>query len=67
MVALFGMNRGIVLLIMLLVQRHYAPKSTIRAVLYPDGAEAGDARSWEAAFDETLARAIGELGDAVAR
>jgi len=38
-----------------------------RAVLYPDGAQAGDARSWEAAFDEALARAIGELGDAIAR
>ena len=41
--------------------------NTSRAVLYPDGADAGDARSWEAAFDEALARAIGELGEAVAR
>ena len=41
--------------------------NTSRAVLYPDGADAGDARSWEAAFDEALTRATGELGDAVAR
>ena len=41
--------------------------NTSRAVLYPDGADAGDARSWETAFDEALARAIGELGEAVAR
>ena len=38
-----------------------------RAVLYPDGVDAGDARSWETAFDDALARAIGELGDAIAR
>ena len=41
--------------------------NSARAVLYPDGADVGDAQSWEAAFDEALGRAVGELGEAVAR
>lgn len=41
--------------------------NTSRAVLYPEGSHTDDARGWEAAFDEALARAIGELGAAVAR
>lgn len=38
-----------------------------RALLYADGTDTADARSWEAAFDAALERAIGELGEAVAR
>lgn len=41
--------------------------NTARAVLYPQGADTEDAGAWEAAFDEALGRAIGELGEAVAR
>jgi orotidine-5'-phosphate decarboxylase len=38
-----------------------------RSLLFPEAARGGDARAWERAVDEALARAAGELGEAVAR
>ena len=36
-----------------------------RSLLFPEAARSGDARAWEGAVDDALARAVGELGEAV--
>ena len=53
------------------VNRGHGPEggvvSSSRGLLFPDGADIGDAAAWEAAIDGALAHATDDLGGALAR